>query len=67
MKQFALITGASSGIGEQICHSLAKRGFNVILTSRTESKLKTISEKINNKNCLNNAHIHMYILNPMRK
>jgi short-subunit dehydrogenase len=49
MKQFALITGASSGIGEQICHSLAKRGFNVILTSRTESKLKTISEKISFK------------------
>jgi short-subunit dehydrogenase len=49
MKPFALVTGASSGIGEQICYSLAKRGFNIILTSRTETKLKTISEKINSK------------------
>ena len=49
MKSFALVTGASSGIGEQICYSLAKRGFNIILTSRTETKLKTISEKINSK------------------
>ena len=49
MKPFALVTGASSGIGEQICYSLAKRGFNIILTSRTEIKLKTISEKINSK------------------
>jgi len=25
MKNFALVTGASSGIGLQICHSLASR------------------------------------------
>ena len=49
MKKFALVTGASSGIGLQICHSLAKRGYNIILTSRSENKLKTISEKINSK------------------
>lgn len=49
MKKFALVTGASSGIGLQICHSLAKRGFNIILTSRSENTLKTISEKISAK------------------
>ena len=43
MKSFALVTGASSGIGLQICHSLASRGYNVILTSRSEDKLKSIS------------------------
>jgi len=46
MKKFALVTGASSGIGLQICHSLAKRGFNIILTSRSENTLKAVSEKI---------------------
>ena len=46
MKKFALVTGASSGIGLQICHSLAKRGFNIILTSRSENKLKSISNEI---------------------
>ena len=49
MKKFALVTGASSGIGLQICHSLAKRGFNIILTSRSEKTLKSISEKISSK------------------
>ena len=49
MKRFALVTGASSGIGLQICHSLARRGYNIILTSRSENKLKTISEEINSK------------------
>ena len=49
MKSFALVTGASSGIGLQICHSLASRGYNVILTSRSEDKLKSISEQIRSK------------------
>ena len=49
MKKFALVTGASSGIGLQICHSLAKRGFNIILTSRSENTLKAVSEKISYK------------------
>ena len=49
MKSFALVTGASSGIGLQICHSLASRGYNVILTSRSKDKLKSISEQIISK------------------
>ena len=49
MKKFALVTGASSGIGLQICHSLAKRGFNIILTSRSENTLKAVSDKISYK------------------
>jgi short-subunit dehydrogenase len=49
MKEFALITGASSGIGQEICYCLAKRGYNIILTSRSEKKLKTISEEISSK------------------
>ena len=47
MSGFALVTGASSGIGLEICKSLAKRGVNIILTSRSENKLKRISEEIN--------------------
>ena len=46
---YALITGSSSGIGLEIAYSLAKRGFNIILTSRTESKLKSISKEISLK------------------
>ncbi len=49
MSGFALVTGASSGIGLEICKSLAKRGVNILLTSRSENKLKRISEEINSK------------------
>lgn len=30
----ALVTGASSGIGEQLCYELSRLGANVILVSR---------------------------------
>jgi short-subunit dehydrogenase len=39
----ALITGASSGIGEIFARELAKRGMNLILVARTEEKLRTIA------------------------
>ena len=43
---FALVTGASSGIGLEIARSFAKRGYNVILTARSEDKLKNMAKEI---------------------
>ena len=43
---FALVTGASSGIGLEIARSLAKRGYNIILTARSEDKLKAVAKEI---------------------
>lgn len=45
----AIVTGASSGIGETIAKSLAEEGANVVLVARTEEKLQKIKDNINNK------------------
>ncbi|MBT3069252.1 SDR family NAD(P)-dependent oxidoreductase, partial [Rhodoferax sp. U11-2br] len=36
---WALITGASDGLGKAFAQELARHGFNLILVSRTQSKL----------------------------
>ena len=42
----ALITGASSGIGEAFARLFAQEGFNLILTARSEDKLKSLSDSL---------------------
>jgi hypothetical protein len=43
---WALITGASSGIGAEYSERLGKMGFNLILTARREERLRELSDKI---------------------
>lgn len=43
---FALITGASKGIGKSIARTLASRGYDLLLVARSEELLKTVSEEI---------------------
>lgn len=45
MKTFALVTGASSGIGEACAELLAKAGRNLILIARREERLASLKEK----------------------
>ena len=44
----AIITGASSGIGEATAMKLANEGFNVVLAARSEDKLNELKNKITN-------------------
>jgi len=44
--EWAVITGASDGIGEGYARALAKRGMNVIIMARTLAKLEKIAENI---------------------
>ncbi|XP_049847499.1 hydroxysteroid dehydrogenase-like protein 1 [Schistocerca gregaria] len=44
--EWAVVTGASDGIGRAYAVELAKRGMNIVLISRTASKLQNVSEEI---------------------
>ncbi|MGO9924937.1 MAG: SDR family NAD(P)-dependent oxidoreductase [Mycobacterium sp.] len=42
----AIITGASSGIGEQFAEILARRGYQVVLVARSADRLKELAERL---------------------
>jgi uncharacterized protein len=54
MKNFnegtALVTGASSGIGQAYAEELARRGMNLVLVARSLSKLEALAETLRQRN-----------------
>jgi len=49
MTSYALITGASGGIGYHLAHELARKKHNVLLVARSEQKLKELSLQLVNE------------------
>jgi 17beta-estradiol 17-dehydrogenase / very-long-chain 3-oxoacyl-CoA reductase len=43
---WAVVTGASDGIGAEYTRQLAREGFNVVLVSRTLTKLKSVEAEL---------------------
>jgi len=43
---WAVVTGASSGIGEQFAFQLASHQFNIVLVARNEEKLQAVEKEI---------------------
>lgn len=50
MDKIAMVTGATSGIGEATAHMLSRNGFNLIITGRREDRLKNLAEKLKETN-----------------
>ncbi|MGO8791967.1 MAG: SDR family NAD(P)-dependent oxidoreductase, partial [Terriglobia bacterium] len=51
-ESFALITGASSGIGACFARALAARGRNLVLAARSKDRLETLAREILAKHSL---------------
>ncbi|MCQ6959306.1 SDR family NAD(P)-dependent oxidoreductase [Mucilaginibacter aquariorum] len=49
MKEYILLTGASSGIGYEMANQLAAKSLNLILVARTETKLQQMQTELTNK------------------
>ncbi|KAA8498855.1 Very-long-chain 3-oxoacyl-CoA reductase [Porphyridium purpureum] len=48
--EWAVVTGASQGVGEGFVRELAKRKMNVVLLARSEEKLKTLAADVERQN-----------------
>ncbi|KAI9756654.1 MAG: hypothetical protein M4579_003743 [Chaenotheca gracillima] len=46
---WAVVTGASEGIGKEYALQLAQQGFNIVLISRSEGKLQSLAQEIGSK------------------
>jgi len=47
--QWAVVTGSTDGIGQAVAEELARKGMNIVLVSRTQSKLDEVAGGIEQK------------------
>lgn len=57
-KHYALVTGASSGIGRELVFQLAAQGYSLVLAARTKDALDKVRLEIE---ALHGAHVHVEV------
>jgi short-subunit dehydrogenase len=62
--RFALITGATSGIGNGFAHVLARDGINLVITARNEIRLKEVKTELEAKYSIKVKIIPRDLANP---
>ena len=61
---YALITGASSGIGRCYAHELARRGYNIIAVSNQKQELESIAAELHTTYNVTAHHIYADLAAP---
>lgn len=62
--RFALITGATSGIGNGFAHVLARDGINLVITARNETRLEEVRNELEGRYSINVKTISRDLANP---
>jgi short-subunit dehydrogenase len=52
-KEIAVVTGASSGIGEELARNFAAGGYDLVLVARSEDKLTALARELEQNNGVN--------------
>lgn len=61
---WAIVTGASDGIGREIARELAQRGLNLILVARRAERLARIAAEIEQANSVETGSSRRILANP---
>ena len=56
-KKLVWITGASSGIGKELCYKFSQENWDVALTARRKDKLVKITKEIGSNNTICPANV----------
>ncbi len=61
--EWALVTGASAGIGEEFCVQLAEKGMNIISVARRKDRLDKLGEKLKSDYGINTLELSIDLFN----